>query len=214
MTADHTLDVGGTGVGGPCDPLIPRPQLPGRGPEADPAEGAVALRADPVAHLAAGRARPSQWVVRRHHRLPETAIVGLTHRFERDRAEILQQADQLGVGDVTGRDGGHDGRIGHAPRRRKLEPHALGERRQHLRRRRQARTAERVAPTGALAKLACQTVTGGVGGAQRASKPVKRLRIEMAETNLHARSMHETNHLYKSDTLKGGGEQLPLTIVG
>ena len=92
-------------VGGPSDPFVPRPELPGRGPEADPAERAVALRADPVAHLAAGRPRPSQRVVRRHHRLPEPAVVGAPHRIELDRAEILKRAGQLGAGNVPGRDG-------------------------------------------------------------------------------------------------------------
>ncbi len=37
MMADHAPDVGGAGVGRPSDPPVPRPQLPGCGPEADPA---------------------------------------------------------------------------------------------------------------------------------------------------------------------------------
>ena len=45
-------------------------------------------------------------------------------------------------------------------------------------------------------------VTGGFAGAQRAGEPVKLLRIEMAETDLHARSMHETDHQNKCGPLK------------
>ena len=65
-----------------------------------------------------------------------------------------------------------------------------------------ARMAEGVAPAVALAKHAGQTVNDRVAGAQRIGKRVKRLRIEMAETELHARSMHETDHLYERGPVK------------
>ena len=68
---------------------------------------------------------------------------------------------------------------------------------------RQAQAAEGVPPPGALALLAGQAVTGGLARAKRAIEPVKRLRSEMAETDLHARNMRETDHLYSCGSLKG-----------
>ena len=85
----------------------------------------MALRSDPVAQLAAGRPRPSQRMMRLHHRLPQPAVGGVAHRIERDRAEILPCAGQTGVGNVFGWDGGSNGRIRHVAGRRKIEPEAL-----------------------------------------------------------------------------------------
>ncbi len=181
MIADHAPDVSGAGGGGPSELFVPRPELPGRGPEADPAERAAALRAEPAAHLTSRRPRLSQRTARRCHRFPEPAVVGVACRIERDRAGILQRAGCLGVGNLFGRDSRTGGRIGHAARRRKLEHWALRERRQR-RCRRQAQAAKGVPPAGALAQLADQPVTGSIAGAKRAGEPVKRLRIEMAET--------------------------------
>ena len=45
------------------------------------------------------------------------------------------------------------------------------------------------------------------GSVRRTGEPDERLRIEMAETDLHARSMHETDHLYKCGLLKGPSPQ-------
>ena len=59
-----------------------------------------------------GGPRPSQRVVRRHHRLPEPAVIGTAHRIERDRAELLQRAGHPDVGNVFDRDGG-DISMGH-----------------------------------------------------------------------------------------------------
>ncbi len=57
MMADHAPDVGGTDIGGPFDSLVPRPELPGRGPEADPrgaSSGSIG---------ASGRTHPGGWGV-------------------------------------------------------------------------------------------------------------------------------------------------------
>ncbi len=154
VVADHAPDVRGAGLGGPSDPSVPRRQLPGRRAEADPAEDAAALRADPAAQLAAGGPRPSQRMVRLHHRLPQPPVAGAVHRVERDGAEIPQAAGQPGVGNVADRDRGRGGRVGNVARRRKLQPEALRQNRQRLRRRRQAQAARGVAPARPLAQLA------------------------------------------------------------
>ena len=213
VVADDAPYVVGTGIGGPSDPFVPRPQLPGRRAEADAAEHAVALRTDPVADLAAGGPGPSQRMVRPHHRLPEPAVVGVAHRIERDGAEFIQRAGQFGAGDVPGRDLGGNGRVGHGARRRKLQSQAVGKLRQRPGRRGQARTAAGVSPARALAQPAGQRMAGGATGTKGTGEPDERLRIEMAETDLHARSMHKTDCLYESDQLKGPGATHPASVA-
>ena len=186
MVAEDAPDVGGAGVGRPSDPFVPRTKLPGRRPEADSAKDGVTLRADPVTHLAAGRPRPSQRMMLLHHRLPKPAVIGIAHRIKRDGTKLLQRAGQPGVGNLAGRDGGSGGRIRHVACRRKLKPQTLRERRQRLRRRRKAQGVKGIAPAGALAQIPGQGVTGEVAGTQGVGEPVKRLRIKMAETDLHA----------------------------
>ena len=196
MVADDTPDVGGAGVGGPSDPRVARPQLPGRRAEADTAEDAVALRPDPVAQLPAEAAPipeddepPSS---------PPTA--GGRRRRPPDRA-------RPGRGPPVRRPAGcrerlrpgqREQRSDPAPRGpRKIEPDALRKRRQRLRRRRQAQAAEGVAPAGALAQFAGQGVAREAAGTQGTGEPVKRQRIEMAETNLHAPRLNDIDYLYK-----------------
>ena len=185
MVAEDAPDVGSAGVRGPSDPFVPRTKLPGRRPEADSAKDAVTLRADPVTHLAAGRPHPSQRMMLLHHRLPKPAVIGIAHRIKRDETKLLQPAGQPGVGNLARRDGGSGGRIRHVACRRKLKPQTLRERRQRLRRRREAQAVKRIAPAGALAQIPGQGVTGDVAGTQGVGEPVKRLRIKMAETNVH-----------------------------
>ena len=45
-------------------------------------------------------------------------------------------------------------------------------------------------------------------------EPVKRLQIKIAKTDLHARSMHETDHLYRCGTLKGPQPTVPTPTQG
>lgn len=99
-------------------------------------------------------------------------------------------------------DGGHDGRVRHVARRRKLDPDELREHRQRRCRRRQARATECVAPAGALAQLTGQAVPHVLAGAQGAGESVKRMRMEMAESDLHACGICEPHHLQKCGSLK------------
>ena len=62
--------------------------------------------------------------------------------------------------------------------------------------------ARGVEPAGALAQLAGQGVPRVLAGAQGNGEPVERARIEMAETDLHARAMQKPDHLHKCGTLK------------
>ena len=203
VVADDAPDIGGAGVGGPSGPFVPCPQLPGRRAEADPAEDAVTLRADPVAHPAAGRTGPSPGMARRHHRLPGPAVGGGVHRIERDGADLFRRAGRPGIGNVFGGHDRSDGRIRHVAGRRKIEARMSCRRRQRLRRCRQARAAKGISPAGALARLAGQGVSRVVAGLQGTGKPVRRRRIEMAETDLHEGGMQEMDHLYRYGTLKG-----------
>ena len=86
--------------------------------------------------------------------------------------------------------------------RRKVDPDALRERRQRPRRRRQARATEGIPLAGAPAQLAGQAGPRDVPGTQGAGEPIKRPRIEMAETDLHATGLQEPDHQYKCWTLK------------
>lgn len=95
-----------------------------------------------------------------------------------DEPELVQRAGQPGVGYVTRRDGGRDGRVRHVACRRKLDPDALRERWQRRCRRRQARAAQGVEPTGALAQLAGQRVPRVLAGAHGAGEAAKRTLIE------------------------------------
>ncbi len=62
-----------------------RRDMRGQSVDAD-AGDAVALRAYPVAHLAAGRSRPSRRMAPRHRRLPQPAVTVIPHGAGRDRA--------------------------------------------------------------------------------------------------------------------------------
>ena len=80
--------------------------------------------------------------------------------------------------------------VRHVARRRKPDPDELREHRQRRCRRRQARATECVAPAGVSAE------------AQGAGEPVKRMRIELTETDLHACGLCEPHHLQKCGSLK------------
>ena len=72
-----------------------------------------------------------------NNRFLQAAVVGVARQIERDWAEILQRASQPGVGHVTGKGKGSDGRIRHVAGSRKFDPDALSEPCLRLRRRRQ-----------------------------------------------------------------------------
>ena len=186
VAADHAGDVGGAGVGGPPDPGVPRRGPPGRRPEADPAQDAVALRADPVAQLAAGRTRPAPRMVALHHRLPQPAVVGAAHRAGPDGTGFPEGTGHRRVGDGAGRDSRGGVRIRRGADLRKRLPHALRQGGQRLRRRRDARPAAGVAPAGAPDRLPAQGMPAAPAGTERPGEPLQRPPIKMAETDLHA----------------------------
>ncbi len=101
--------------------------------------------------------------------------------------------------------GAAPGRLRRGARRRKRRPRPSRQDGQRPGGRRNARPAAGVQPAGPLARLAGQGVTGGPARAQAPGEPVRRARIKMAETDLHARSMQENGCLYKYGSLKGCG---------
>ena len=132
---------------------------------------------------------PVEAISRRSPRIstPVPCTASISHSaagsvVSRSQFRRVAAVDSSGIG---GRDCEHGQRLRSADlaRRQNLKPHATGERRQRLRWRRQARTAECVAPIGALGEIANQTVTCGVAGVQRAGEPDKRMRIAIAKTD-------------------------------
>ena len=72
-----------TGTGGPgrcASPSARTARGPVRAGSGRRNGGPAALRADPAAQLAAGGPRPSQRMVRLHHRLPQPPVAGAVHR--------------------------------------------------------------------------------------------------------------------------------------
>ena len=176
MVADDAPDVGGAGVGGPADPAVTGGQHPGRRVEADATEDAVAPRADPVAHPAAGRPRPALRMAQLHHRLPLPTVGGIANPVRGGPGPASSSAHDSAVSGTSaaGTAGAADG-PGPSMGAGKLQPDTLRQRGQRLRRRRQAQPAEGVAPADTLAQLTAKGMSGMAAGTQEPGEPVKRL---------------------------------------
>ena len=187
MVVDHLREVPGPRVRGPADEVVACLLMPARSAKPDTAKASMDRRTHPVAQLTARRASPALRMMRRHHRLPATAVRVPRHRRQCHRAQFGNPAAKGKVWAIRRSLAVATPPAKRYPRCRQLKPEFVRENRQGLACRADTVFAPITGPALQSTKISGKRVPRAAFLGNRIAKPPNRLSPKLVEADMHDR---------------------------